>query len=200
MKEFWNERFAKEEYVYGTEPNSFLKSELEKINIKGNALFPMEGEGRNACHTAQKGWNVDAFDFSESGKEKALKLCKLNNVSITYELSKVEDYQFEFEKYDLVALIYAHVAPESRVKLHRNIINSLKPGGIVILEAFHPKQLNDQYTSGGPKNKDLLYDLDSIKNDFKDLSEIHSEELEIDLTEGDFHQGKGFVTRFIGVK
>ena len=95
MKEFWNERFGMKEFVYGVEPNLFLKSELSKTNRKGNALLPLEGEGRNACYLAKKGWNVDAFDFSEAGKEKALKLCESRQVSITYDLSKAEDYDFK---------------------------------------------------------------------------------------------------------
>lgn len=200
MKRFWNERYSMEEFVYGTEPNSFLRSELENIDEKGNVLLPLEGEGRNACYLAENGWNVDAFDFSEAGKEKALKLCRSKQVSITYDLSKIEDYKFEDGKYDLVVLIYAHVNPEMRIKLHKNVMRSLKSGGKIILEAFHPKQLENHYQSGGPKDKELLYDLDSIKADFEDLSEIHGEELEIDLTEGKFHRGKGFVTRLTGVK
>jgi ubiquinone/menaquinone biosynthesis C-methylase UbiE len=200
MKEFWNERFGMEEFVYGIEPNSFLKFELAKINEKGSALLPLEGEGRNACYLAEKDWQVDAFDFSEAGKEKALKLCKSKQVSITYDLSKIEDYKFEDGKYDLIVLIYAHLNPEMRIKLHKNAIKSLKSGGKIILEAFHPQQLEGQYKSGNPKNKELLYDLASIKNDFNELTESHGEELEIDLTEGNFHKGKAYVTRFTGVK
>ena len=28
---FWNERYAAEEYAYGTEPNDFLKQELDRL-------------------------------------------------------------------------------------------------------------------------------------------------------------------------
>lgn len=200
MKEFWNKKFSDDEYVYGTAPNSFFESEINKIETIGSVLLPLEGEGRNACFAIEKGWQVDAFDFSKAGKEKAMKLCKLKKTKISYDLSSVEDYTFQSNKYDLVALIYAHVSLETRIQLHHNIIRSLKPGGKVILEAFHPRQLENEYTSGGPKNPDMLYSLKSIKKDFQELTTDYAEELEIELGEGAFHQGKGYVTRYIGTK
>lgn len=200
MKEFWNERFAKEEFIYGTEPNLFFKSELNKIKETGKALFPLEGEGRNACYAAKKGWQVKAFDFSEAGKNKALKLCQSLETSISYDICKAEIFEFKENTYDLLVLIYAHLSPPLRKQFHQNVVKSLKPGGKLILEAFHPKQLEDKYTSGGPKSLEMLYSLEMLKNDFKNLSKTHEEELEIELKEGQFHLGKAFVTRFTGVK
>lgn len=97
-------------------------------------------------------------------------------------------------------MIYAHLGPEFRNTFHKNVVKALKPEGKLILEAFHPKQLKEDYESGGPKNLEMLYSLETLKNDFKDLSIIKGQELEIDLTEGKYHQGKAFVTRFTGVK
>ncbi|WP_235923524.1 hypothetical protein [Psychroflexus aurantiacus] len=89
---------------------------------------------------------------------------------------------------------------ELRNQFHHNVITSLKPGGKPILEAFHPKQLKDNYKSGGPKNTDMLYALNLLKKDFQNLTDGQGKELEIDLKEGQFHSDKGFVTRFTGVK
>lgn len=200
MKEFWNKRFENDEFIYGTEPNSFFKSEFNKLDKKGRALFPLEGEGRNACYAAKHGWEVEAFDFSVAGKDKALILCKSHRVSMKYWICKAEDFYFEENKYDLIVLIYAHLNPELRKVFHQNVVNALKTGGKIILEAFHPNQLKDGFTSGGPKRLEMLYSLQMLKNDFKNLSKINVEELEINLSEGQYHQGKGFVTRFTGVK
>lgn len=200
MKEFWNERFTKEEFIYGTKPNSFLKFELKNHPPSGRALFPLEGEGRNACFASSLGWETEAFDFSDAGKQKALKLCEANNADISYHICKAEDFQFEENKYDLVALIYAHLHPEFRREIHKKIIKSLTPGGKLILEGFHPLQLKHNYPSGGPKNLEMLYTLDMMKDDFSELSITHGEELEIELREGNYHKGKGFVTRFTGIK
>ena len=200
MKEFWNERFEKEEFIYGTEPNAFFKAELDKMTNTGLALFPMEGEGRNSCYAAKKGWKVEAFDFSEAGKKKALKLCEKVNAEISYHIKKAEEFEFKNDKYDLIVLIYAHLQPELREDFHKKVYHSLKPGGKVILEGFHPKQLLENYPSGGPQNIDMLYTFKLLKADFKELYKIDGEELEIDLKEGRYHLGKGFVTRLIGIK
>jgi hypothetical protein len=200
MEEFWNKRFEEEEFVYGIKPNVFFRSEIDKIKNKGKALFPLEGEGRNACYAAQLGWEVDAFDFSESGKQKALKLCDANDISICYEVTKVEDYKVKKDTYNLIVLIFSHLDPENRILFHKKVIDSLKSGGKLIVEAFHPKQLENNYPSGGPKNKDLLYTLTQLKDDFKALSKSDGSELKIDLAEGDYHYGKAYVTRFVGTK
>ena len=200
MEEFWNKRFEEEEFVYGIKPNVFFKSEIDKIKNKGKALFPLEGEGRNACYAGQLGWEVHAFDFSESGKQKALKLGDANDISIHYEVTKVEDYKVKKDTYDLIVLVFAHLDPENRILFHKKAIDSLKPGGKLIVEAFHPKQLENNYPSGGPKNKDLLYTLTQLKDDFKALSKSDGSELEIDLAEGDYHYGKAYVIRFVGTK
>ena len=74
-KDFWNSRYSKQEFAYGTQPNAFLKEQLEKIK-SGTALFLGEGEGRNAVYAAKLSWQVDAVDFSSSAKIKALKLAE----------------------------------------------------------------------------------------------------------------------------
>ena len=73
MKEFWDERYAEPDYVYGKAPNKYFKEKLDEIQ-RGKILFPAEGEGRNAVYAAKKGWRVSAFDISEKGKEKALNM------------------------------------------------------------------------------------------------------------------------------
>ncbi len=83
MRDFWNVRYSEEIYAYGTAPNVFFSSELKKLP-PGKALFPAEGEGRNAVYAATCGWNVIAFDQSEAGKEKALQLAAKKGVEIDY--------------------------------------------------------------------------------------------------------------------
>lgn len=200
MSEFWDKRFNQNEFIYGKAPNEFFKSEIQHIQNKGKALFPLEGEGRNACYAAQLGWDVKAFDFSKVGKQKAMKLCQSRNLQIDYSICKAEEFEFKKEHYNLIVLIFAHLNPNFRSIFHQRIAQSLKPGGRVILEGFHPKQLTNNYPSGGPKHQDLLYTLQDVRNDFSILSELKGTELEVDLHEGEHHKGEGFVTRFVGVK
>ena len=85
MKQFWNDRYSEEEFIYGVEPNEFLKLELDKIPT-GSILLPAEGEGRNAVYAASKGWNVTAFHYSEAAKVKTTLLAEKMNVKLDYEL------------------------------------------------------------------------------------------------------------------
>jgi hypothetical protein len=59
----WDERYNLPEYIYGTEPNQFLKNFIQK-NKPGKILLPGDGEGRNSVYAAQSGWKVYAFDSS----------------------------------------------------------------------------------------------------------------------------------------
>jgi len=68
--DFWNERYAGDEFVYGREPNRFFEQEMKRLK-PGKLLLPCEGEGRNAVWAARHGWEVSAFDQSSVGKQKA---------------------------------------------------------------------------------------------------------------------------------
>lgn len=114
MKTFWDERFSQPEYVYGREPNEYLKEKLSAVSSKGAILFPCEGEGRNAVYAAQLGWSVKAFDQSEQGKNKAELLAEQKGVAIEYSIDDVAEVQYPASSFDTLALIYAHFPGEER--------------------------------------------------------------------------------------
>ncbi|NRD22627.1 SAM-dependent methyltransferase [Winogradskyella litoriviva] len=193
---FWNERYANEEFVYGIEPNSFFKQQLDKLQ-PGKILLPAEGEGRNAVYAASKDWKVKAFDISIAGKEKALKLAKMKAVDISYELTGVQEFKSD-EKFDVIGLCYVHFPAEIRKEAHQHLLSFLKIGGHVIFEAFAKAQLGN--ASGGPKNKDMLFSIEEINAEFSQLGFEIIEEKTIELSEGEHHKGKAEVIRFVGVK
>jgi 2-polyprenyl-3-methyl-5-hydroxy-6-metoxy-1,4-benzoquinol methylase len=197
MNQTWNQRYAEKDFAYGLLPNEFLKEQLEKLP-KGNILLPCEGEGRNAVYAAQNGWNVTAFDFSETGFEKAKLLAKQNQVNINYSIADALEIIFEPESFDAIALIYAHFPEQVRNQFHTNLMTWLKPGGSIILEVFNPLQLNN--TSGGPKDITMLYTKDIIEYDFKNLTTKILSLNSIILNEGKYHQGKADVIRYVGQK
>lgn len=126
MENKWDERYVQEEYIYGKEPNVYLRQKLEQLTV-GKILFPAEGEGRNAIFAAKKGWEVTAFDASKEGKKKAEKLAIKNQVTIDYQRAKIEEISFSKESFDVIALIYAHF-PADRQSLHQKLSTYLKPG------------------------------------------------------------------------
>lgn len=203
MKEFWEERYAADEFAYGVNPNVFFEKVLKEYRLKGSILLPAEGEGRNAVFAAKQGLKVTCFDMSEQGKLKAEKLATLNKVSINYKVGEFSELHFEENSFDVIALIYAHFPPNVKTAYHQKIAKYLKKGGVLILEGFSKNQLkiNEEHQqSFGPKKIEMLYTIEEIKNDFEALEIKVLEEEEIDLSEGAYHKGKGAVIRFVGKK
>jgi len=201
-KDRWDERYSNEDFAYGKEPNKFLKEQLDKLKV-GTILFPAEGEGRNAVYAAKLGWNVFAFDISSEGKKKALQLSESQNVVIDYQVGELETLNYKADQFDAIALIYAHFP--AAVKSHNHIIldKFLRKGGIIIFEAFSKKHLDyvlKDEKIGGPKDIESLFSIEEIQSDFPDYDFEELTEIEIELNEGLFHNGKGSVIRFIGRK
>jgi len=197
MINFWDERYSSEEYVYGTAPNMFFKTEIEKIE-PGSILLPAEGEGRNAVFAATLGWNVTAYDSSISGKNKADALAKKNNVAVDYILKDHDNFESKINSYDCIALIYVHTPEFIRKTLHQKLLNYLKPGGVIIIEGFSQNQINNN--SGGPKELEMLFSKEELMDDFSTLDNIEIYEKDIILDEGNFHKGSASVIRLVGYK
>ncbi|MGE5679870.1 MAG: class I SAM-dependent methyltransferase [Bacillota bacterium] len=197
MQELWNQRFSEEGFAYGSEPNLFFKEEIDKIN-PGKLLLVAEGEGRNGVYAARLGWSVDAFDFSEAAKAKAMKLAESNGVQLNYTVGDLKDISFNNGYYDAAALIYVHLEPELRSAVIKKVIEALKPGGRLILEVFDKEQLGR--SSGGPKDIDHLYSLEEVVEEFSEMDFITLVKEVIELDEGKYHQGEAVVIRFVGAK
>lgn len=198
----WDERYSNDEFAYGTQPNNYLKDQLQKLET-GSILFPAEGEGRNAVFAAQLGWNVSAFDISTEGKNKALLLAENNNVKIGYQVGELQNLDFKKEQFDVVALIYAHFPADIKSSLHKMLDQYLRKDGFIIFEAFSKKHLEFVLKNekvGGPKDIESLFSIDEIKSDFPDYNIIELVETEIELSEGVFHNGTASVIRFLGKK
>ncbi len=186
MSQFWNERFDREDYVYGLNPNAFFKSIIDDLK-PGRILLPCEGEGRQAVYAAKLGWQVDAFDSSHVGQQKALALAEEMGVEITYNILNAEDFNAIAQVYDAIGLVFAHFSPDLRQSIHRNLISSLKPGGHLILEGFRKEQFG--LTSGGPRDIDMLFNTEMLEEDFSSLDIDLLAEEDRNLDEGAFHQG-----------
>lgn len=196
-KQNWEERFSSEEYVYGTDPNVFLKDQLAKLN-PGKLLMLGEGEGRNAVYAAKMGWKVDAVDFSDQARLKALKLAEKENVTINYTVSNLNDYKPENNLYDTIGIIFIHLNKPEVEEIFVSAQKALKKGGVIICEVFSKNQLGK--SSGGPKDSDLLFSSDEIANIFKELQTISLEECSVILNEGILHKGEASVIRYVGKK
>lgn len=200
---FWDTRYSASEFAYGEAPNQFYKDHLHLIPPRGKILFPAEGEGRNMVYAATQEYEVTAFDYSTQGRTKAQQLAKKYGVSIDYRIGGLEDMMFEPQSFDGIVLVFAHFFSDIRNQYHQKLATLLKPGGLIILEGFSVNHLiysalNPK--SGGPKNRQMLFSKDLLKQDFKSLSCLSISEEIIQLNEGIYHQGDASVIRYIGKK
>ena len=170
-KDMWDARYKSEEYAYGKEPNIFFREWLAKFT-PGSILMPADGEGRNGVFAAESGWKTTSFDLSMEGKIKALKLAKEKQVMIDYIVGDLEQLNFEEKSFDAIGLVYAHFSAIKKASFHEKLKGFLKPGGIIILEAFSKDHLllkKQNPKIGGPDDIDMLYSPEEIKTSFENF-------------------------------
>ncbi len=192
----WNERYDSNEFVYGTEPNSFLVENAKLLT--GPVLSLAEGEGRNAVFLASLGLDVLGVDGSEVGLAKAHKLAESKGVSIGTEVADLATYAPPANTYGSVVSISAHLPSDVRRRLYPLVEQSLKPGGIILLEAYSKSQL--ARNTGGPKDPDMLMTVADIEQEFPNCEVVLCQEVEREVVEGEFHTGLACVVQFIGKK
>jgi SAM-dependent methyltransferase len=193
----WNQRYNQPEYVYGTQPNDFLVSVSANIP-RGKVLSLGEGEGRNAVYLASQGWDVTAVDSSDVGLEKARRLAAEKGVNITTITADLGDFQIQPNSWDAIVSIFCHVPSAIRLPLHQAVVRGLKPGGVLVLEAFTPRQL--AMGTGGPASPDMLMTLASLRQELAGLRFVQAVELDRNVIEGKFHTGQAAVVQIVGVK
>lgn len=195
---FWDQNFSVEGYKYGTAPNAFMADQALRLQRASDVLVPGDGEGRNGVWLAQQGHRVTAMDSSRVGLHKAQTLANERQVVIQTVLADLNDWTPEPNSADVLVLIYLHLPPSLRAAAHQRLITALRPRGLLILEAFHPRQLS--HSSGGPKDEAMLYTLDMLRQDFAGMHELLAYEGETSLNEGPGHQGLAHVTRWVAQK
>ena len=193
----WDKRYDRPDYVYGIEPNDFLKENISYFR-DGTILSLGEGEGRNAVFLAETGRNVVGVDSSRIGLQKAQELAGLKGVTITTNLSDLSGYDPGVNTYGGIISIFCHLPSKARIDLHKRCVSALKPGGIFLLEGFIPDQIGRG--TGGPYDPDMMHSLKELRETFSGFEMIHTEELVRVLKEGPFHEGDAAVVQFIARK
>ncbi len=198
QQQMWNSRFSKEGFMYGQTPNAFIKQHLSLLKQGGRVLCLAEGEGRNAVYLAQQGYEVEALDASDVGLQKMHNWAKEHDLSIAVIHTDLEDWH-PAGSYDAIVASFMHLPEPLRSQSFKRAIEALKPQGYLIMEFFSKNQMLQNFTSGGPKDLNLLYDTTELKKlcDRDDTAILHLAE-EIDtLDEGWGHQGQASLIRLI---
>ncbi len=195
MSDFWNERFAAEDYLYGTEPNAFLAAQAHLLRPGMRALVPADGEGRNGVWLAGRGLEVVSVDISSAGLAKGARLAESRGVRVERIEADLCRWSWPRGAFDLCVSIFAHFDRQTRASMHARMIDALRPGGLILMEVFSSDQLN--HASGGPKQLDLLYRAGELAADFAALEILHLAEGLVHLNEGRLHQGVGATVRLL---
>lgn len=193
----WDERYAQEGWVFGTEPNDFLREEAHRIPL-GRVLCMGEGEGRNSVFLAQQGYEVVGVDESQVGLDKAQALAQERGVFVETVVSSIEDFELREGEWQGIVSIFFHLPPELRQGVHRSVVRGLAPGGVLILEAYTPRQL--EYGTGGPPDPDRLLTVEILEDELRGLNLVVAREVEREVHEGRLHTGRGSVVQVVGVK
>lgn len=194
-QKMWDERFSEDVPVYGQTPNAFLQAQAYRLTPSSKVLVPGDGYGRNGIWLAKQGLQVYTVDLSPVGVERARQTAQAAGATMNIEQADLSSWDWPTNEFDAVISIFLHLPPEVRPKIHASMLRALKPGGMVILEAFTPAQL--QQSSGGPKQVDLLYTAKLLQVDFAHAEALLLEENEVHIEEGHLHRGIAAVVQAV---
>ena len=195
----WQGRYAVPEYIFGEAPNAFLASQKALLPAQGKVLAVADGEGRNGVWLAEQGLDVLSVDFSENGQAKARALADRRGAKLRFELADVHTWAYPEYHFDVVVEIFTQFSdPEQRALKWAGMRKALKPGGLLLLEGYTPKQLD--YGTGGPKQLDHLYTREMLEAAFGDFSKIEIKQYETQMSEGGGHSGMAAVIDLVGWK
>lgn len=197
--ETWNQRFSGQDYLFGTDPNEWLWEHADLLRPGQRVLCVADGEGRNSVWLARQRLFVDAFDLAEAGVAKARRLAADQGVSVHFAVADCDALAWPEAVYDGVVAIFVQFAdPPARERLFANMQRCLKPGGVLILQGYTPKQL--QYKTGGPPHLSHLYTQELLRSAFRDMEILELREYEDELAEGTRHKGRSALIGLVARK
>lgn len=192
---FWDDRYGGGDFFYGTEPNDFLRQRLADLAPGSEILCLAEGEGRNAVFLASQGHRPTGVDGSAVGLAKAQRLATEHGVRIETIVADLRDWDLGGERWDAIVSIWAHLPQSLRAELHPRIGRALRPGGVLLFEHYHPKQI--AYGTGGPPDPTMMLTLAELDGAFAGWTRVHGFEGERDVDEGGGHRGASYVTQAV---
>jgi SAM-dependent methyltransferase len=195
-RDFWNSRFARESYVFGTRPAAFVADNAHYLPPQSSVLLPADGEGRNSVFLAEMGHRVVATDIAEAGIAKARKLADARGVSVDFRHLDLHGWRWPEAEFDAVVAVFIQFAPPAfRDEIFAGMKRSVRPGGVVLLHGYTPKQL--EYRTGGPAAVEQLYTEELLRAAFIDWHILRIDASERELDEGEGHKGLSAVIDLI---
>ncbi len=141
---------------------------------------------------AEQGLDVTSTDFSPAAQHKGRALAAERNVTVNFVQADMHDWTYPEAAFDVVAEIFTQVStPAQRPAKWAGMRRALKPGGLLIIEGYAPKQLD--YGTGGPKQIEHLYTRAMLEHAFGDFDDVRIVEEDREMREGAGHAGMSAV-------
>ncbi len=194
----WDQRYATQDYLFGTEPADFLRREGGLIPAGARVLCVADGEGRNSVWLARQGMRVTAFDASPVGVEKARALAADRGVEVAFNVAGVEDWDWS-RQYDAVAAVFIQFAPpDLRDRLFGWLGQAVRPGGVLLLHGYAPRQVD--YGTGGPPSRENMYTTDMLRAAYDGWEILRLEDYDAEIDEGPGHSGRSALVDLVARK
>jgi len=186
----WEERYsACDNFLFGTEPAVFLTENPGWLRPGLSALCVADGEGRNSVYMAGCGLEITAFELSPTAVARGQALARERNVSLSFNVSDWQSWDWEGAGFDLVAAIFIQFAgPAERLRQFANLKSAVKPGGVLMLHGYRPEQV--ALGTGGPPYIANMYTADLLLEHFGDWRIERLASYERDVQEGRGQSGK----------
>jgi len=184
----WNDRYDTPDYLFGTEPADFMRAHESHLKPGLKGLAVADGEGRNSVFMAQRGVETLAMDMSSNALQKAKALAADRAVTVAHVEASVTDWRWEPAAFDLVVAVFIQfLSPDARDAVFAGMVETLRPGGVLMLHGYRPEQLS--YGTGGPGIEENLYTEALLRQSFQTLEILALESYDKDIDEGAGHSG-----------
>jgi hypothetical protein len=147
---------------------------------------------------AGEGFEVVGVDRSQVGMDKAQALARERGVSIETVVCSIEDLELTEGEWQGVVSVFFHLPRELRGRVHRSLMEGLATGGVLILEAFTPRQ--PEFGTGGPSDPEKLVTLADLRSELEGLEFLVGREIERDVHEGRMHTGRSSVVQVVAMR
>ena len=195
---FWSGRYrdAGDDYLFGTAPNRFLQRQQSRLIPGSRALAIADGEGRNSVWLAEQDIQVTATEISPVALHKAQRLAVQRQVKVEFLLADVLKWPWPVAEYDVVVAVFIQfLAPDERRQVFRAMRDALRPGGLLLLHGYTPKQL--EFRTGGPSSEENLYTRELLAEAFGRMEILELREYEEHIEEGIGHKGRSALIDFV---
>lgn len=200
-RQMWNRRYreAGDQLLFGERPNAWLTRQAHRLVPGGRWLSVADGEGRNSVWLAQQGLVVDAFDLSDVAVDKARRLAAAQGVEVRHAVADGDALDWPQGLYDGIAAIFIQFAhPAMRARLFSRMAAALRPGGLLLLQGYTPRQLD--YRTGGPPQVEHLYTEAMLRDAFASLELLELAAYDDDVAEGRGHSGRSALIGLVARK